>query len=144
MSNQNVSVRWLEKRQFEGQSGAGHKVKMDGPPAHGGEDQGIRPMEMILLGLGGCASFDVVAILEKKRVELEICQVQIDAERSDTVPAVFTKIQLSFEIKAKQPEKLTEKAASQAVSLSVDKFCSVASMLAKGGVEVCHRFELLS
>ncbi|MCU4674279.1 OsmC family protein [Catenovulum sp. 2E275] len=139
MSIQTLNLKWCGKRQFEGTGTNGQKVMLDGPPSAGGENQGIRPMEMVLLGLAGCSAFDVVSILEKKRVELADCQVDISAERADAIPAVFTKIHLTFRVSG---TKLTEKAVSQAVSLSVEKYCSVAAMLMAGSVEITHSFEI--
>ncbi len=140
MSKQKLNLKWCGKRQFLGTGSNGQTVTLDGPLSAGGENQGIRPMEMVLLGLAGCSAFDVVSILEKKRSGLVQCDVDIDAERADATPAVFTKIHLKFIVSA---EKVSEKALTQAICLSVDKYCSVAAMLMSGGVEISHSFEIV-
>ena len=94
-------VKWLDHMSFVGESGSGHSVVMDGAPESGGRDLGVRPMEMLLLGLGGCASFDVVMILQKARQEITNCEVEISAERADSEPKVFTKIHLHFIVEGK-------------------------------------------
>lgn len=132
-----VSLR--EKVCFEGIAGSGSKVIMDGPPEHGGENQGPRPMEMLLLGVGGCASFDVVHILRKKRLEVSDCVCEIKAERAETEPKVFTKIHLHFKLSG---VAITEKAVAKAVELSAEKYCSASIMLGKTA-EMSHSFELI-
>ncbi|WAJ69725.1 OsmC family protein [Catenovulum adriaticum] len=141
MSIQKLNLRWCQKRQFEGTGSNGKKVLLDGPIEAGGENQGIRPMEMVLLGLAGCSAFDVVSILEKKRTGLSQCEVEIEAQRADQIPAVFTQIHLRFLVSG---EKLTTKAVTQAVELSVDKYCSVAAMLLAADVKITHSFEIIS
>ena len=121
-----VRIKWLEQRAFEAKTGSGHTLMMDGPPEHGGQNIAARPMEMVLVGLGGCSAFDVVDILEKSRQRVKDCQIEVDAERADEVPAVFTKIHMHFVIAG---EELNEKHVKRAVELSVDKYCSVAKMM---------------
>ena len=89
-------VKWLDNMSFVGESGSGHSIVMDGPPESGGRNLGVRPMEMLLLGLGGCASFDVVLILQKSKQQIIDCEVQIEAARADKEPKVFTRIHLHF------------------------------------------------
>jgi len=113
---------------FKGTAGSGNSVMMDGPPDHGGENKGPRPMEMLLLGMGGCASFDVVHILRKRRLEINDCICEIEAERADSEPKVFTKIHLHFKVSG---EGVSEKAVARAVELSADKYCSASIMLGK-------------
>ena len=120
-------VKWLDHMTFVGESESGHSVVMDGPPEAGGRNLGIRPMEMILLGLGGCSSFDVVMILQKGRPAITNCHVEITAERAETDPKVYTKIHAHFVVEGKN---LNEKQVAKAVSLSADKYCSVSIMLA--------------
>ena len=93
-----ATVSWLDGRAFVGESGSGHAVVMDGAPEAGGRNIGIRPMEMLLIGVGGCSAFDVVSILEKARQKVTDCRVELNAERADAIPAVFTKIHLQFKI----------------------------------------------
>ena len=132
-------VKWLDHMTFVGESESGHSVVMDGPPAAGGRNLGIRPMEMILLGLGGCSSFDVVSILKKTRQNITNCQVEITAERAETDPKVYTKIHAHFVVEGKD---LNEKQVAKAVSLSADKYCSVSIMLA-ATVDITHDYEII-
>ncbi len=124
---------------FKGTAGSGNSVIMDGPPDHGGENLGVRPMEMLLLGLGGCASFDVVHILRKRRVVVADCVAEITAERAETEPKVFTKIHLHFKVSG---EGVTEKSVARAVELSAEKYCSASIMLGKTA-QMSHSFELV-
>jgi putative redox protein len=113
---------------------------MDGPVDHGGRNIGMRPMEMILLGLGGCSSFDVVQILQKGRNDVVKCVAEISAERVDAVPSVFSKIHLHFVVSGKN---LKTSAVERAVNLSAEKYCSASIMLGKAGVEMTHDFEVI-
>ena len=131
-------VKWLDHMSFVGESGSGHSIVMDGAPESGGRDLGVRPMEMLLLGLGGCASFDVVMILRKARQEITNCEVEISAERADSEPKVFTKIHLHFVVEGKN---ISEAKVARAVSLSAEKYCSASKMLEKTA-EITHDFEL--
>ncbi|MGR8931000.1 MAG: OsmC family protein [Gammaproteobacteria bacterium] len=135
-----ATVKWVNGRMFVGESGSGHAVVMDGPPDHGGRNIGPRPMEMILLGIGGCSSFDVVDILQKGRHDITDCAAELTAERADTVPAVFTKIHLHFTVTGKN---LPTAAVERAVKLSAEKYCSASIMLGKAGVEISHDFEVI-
>ena len=132
-------VKWLDHMTFVGESESGHSVVMDGPPEAGGRNLGIRPMEMILLGLGGCSSFDVLMILQKGRQKVTNCHVEISAERAETDPKVFTKIHAHFVLEGKN---LNQKQVAKAVSLSADKYCSVSIMLAST-VEITHDYEII-
>jgi len=133
-------VKWLDNMSFVGESGSGHSVVMDGAPDSGGRDLGVRPMEMVLLGLGGCTAFDVVSILKKARHAIADCEVHLEAERSEQIPKVFTKIQLKYIIRG---DNLSEKQVARAVSLSAEKYCSVSRMLA-GTAELTHSYELIN
>ena len=135
-----AEVTWAGGVSFRGTSGSGHEVVMDGPPDQGGQNLGVRPMEMLLLGLGGCASFDVVSILRKSRQDVTGCELQLEAERADAVPSVFTRIHLQFVVSGSQ---LKEKQVERAVKLSADKYCSASIMLEKAGVEISHGFEIV-
>jgi len=134
-----ATVKWVDGAMFLGESGSGHALVMDGPPDHGGRNMGPRPMEMLLLGVGGCSSFDVVDILKKSRQEVTGCETQIEAERADAVPAVFTKIHLHFVVSG---IALKENIVKRAVSMSAEKYCSASIMLGNGGVEISHSFEI--
>ncbi|SDB84738.1 OsmC family protein [Acinetobacter boissieri] len=134
------TVQWLENVAFEAKSESGHTVVMDGSPAYGGENRGARPMELILMGLGGCASFDIVTILKKSRQDITDVICQLQAERAESIPAVFTKIHLHFVVKG---HGIKEKQVAKAVELSAEKYCSASKMLTDGGVEITHDFELI-
>ncbi|MEI6544177.1 MAG: OsmC family protein [Methylococcales bacterium] len=135
-----ATIKWVDGVMFVGETGSGHTVVMDGPPDHGGRNMGPRPMEMILIGLGGCSSFDVVQILQKGRNDIVSCVTEIAAERVDAVPSVFTKIHLHFIVSGKG---LKESAVERAVKLSAEKYCSASIMLGKAGVEITHDFEVI-
>lgn len=132
-------VKWLDHLSFVGESGSGHSVVMDGSTEHGGRDLGVRPMEMVLLGLGGCSSIDVVLMLKKARQDVTDCQVLIEAERADAVPAVFTRVKLKFVVEGRQ---LSAKQVERIVALSVEKYCSVTKMLEKE-VEIGFETEIV-
>lgn len=135
----NVRIKWLDHMSFVGESTSGHSVVMDGSPENGGRNLGPRPMEMILLGLGGCTSFDIVSILQKSRVAVEDCEVQISAERVDATPAVFSKIHVHYIVKG---EGLQDKQVKRAVNLTSEKYCSV-SMMLKSSVEISYDYEIV-
>lgn len=111
---------------FVGESGSGHSVVLDGSPEHGGRNLGVRPMEMVLIGLGGCTAFDVVLMLQKSRQNVIDVEINLDATRSEDVPQVFTSITLHFKVWGKG---LSEKHVERAVNLSAEKYCSVTKML---------------
>lgn len=135
-----VRIKWMEPMAFVAETGSGHTLVMDGPPDHGGQNLAARPMEMVLAGLGGCSAFDVVEILKKSRQHIQDCQVLVDAERADDIPAVFTKIHMHFIISGSE---LNAKHVNRAVDLSVDKYCSVAKML-RPNVVISYDYEILS
>jgi len=134
-----TTVRWKGDVVFEGRTETGHTVVMDGPPEHGGRNQGPRPMEMLLLGMGGCTSFDVVHILRRMRADVTDCRVDISAERASEEPKVFTRIHAHFTVTGRN---LKEKTVERAVSLSAEKYCSAAIMLGKTA-EMSHSFEIV-
>ncbi len=133
-------VKWLDNMSFVGESESGHSVVMDGPPESGGRNLGVRPMEMVLLGMGGCTAFDVVLILQRQRQEITDCYVELSSERAEEVPKVFTKIHVHYVVKGKN---LDEKRVARAVDMTAEKYCSVSIMLAKS-VEVTHDFEIIA
>ena len=134
-----ATITWAGDAKFEAESGSGHTITIDGPPDHGGKNQGVRPMELMLLGVGGCASFDVVHILKKSRQDVTGCVAQVEAERVDDVPAVFSKIHLHFVVSG---NGLKESQVKRAVELSAEKYCSASIMLSKGGVAISHSYEI--
>ncbi len=134
-------IKWVQDAMFLGESGTGHAIVMDGPEEHGGRNLGPRPMETLLMGMGGCAAFDVVHILKKSRQKVTNCVAEITAERSDDVPSVFTKIHLNFLVSGIE---LKEKQVKRAVELSAEKYCSASIMLTRAGVEVSHSYEMVA
>ena len=135
-----ATIRWVDGLMMVGESGSGHSVVMDGPEENGGREMGIRPMEMLLLGMGGCSSVDVILILKKSRQAVTDCVAEIVAERADAVPSLFTKIHINFVITGKN---LKQAHVERAVSLSAEKYCSAAIMLQNGGVEITHDYEIV-
>ena len=132
-------VKWVENMMFVGESPSGHGVVMDGPPEMGGKNMGIRPMEMLLLGMGGCGSLDVIGILKKSRVDVVDCMVEMEAERADEIPKVFTRIHAHFVVTGRG---LKPKTVERAISLSADKYCSASIMLG-AMAEITHDFEII-
>jgi putative redox protein len=133
-----VRVKWIEDVAFMGESETGHAVVMDGAPENGGRNIGMRPMEMLLIGMGGCTSFDVVTILKKSRQAVVDCVAEIGAERADEIPKVFTKIHVHFVVTGND---LNDNQVARAVSLSAEKYCSASIMLSKS-VEITHDYEI--
>ena len=135
-----ATVKWVDGAMFLAESGSGHSVVMDGPEDHGGRNMGVRPMEMLLLGMGGCASFDVMSMLNKSRQDVSDCRCELEAERADAVPAVFTKIHLRFIVCGR---KLKDAHVKRAVELSAEKYCSASIMMEAAGVDVSHSYEVI-
>ncbi|MBQ75427.1 MAG: osmotically inducible protein C [Gammaproteobacteria bacterium] len=133
------SVRWVEDVMFEAESDSGHSLLLEGPAEQGGLNRGMRPMELMLLGVGGCSSFDVVTILKKARQKVIGCVAHLEAERGDEVPSVFTRINIHFVVSG---SGLKEKQVSRAVELSAEKYCSASIMLSRGGVDLTHSYEI--
>ncbi|NNM51694.1 MAG: OsmC family protein [Pseudomonadales bacterium] len=133
-------IKWVEEVTFMAESGSGHAVVVDGPPDHGGRNLGPRPMEMLLMGLGACSSFDVVSILKKSRQQVVSCETELEATRADAVPAVFTAIHLRFIVKG---YALKRQAVERAVELSAEKYCSASIMLVHAGVKITHEVTLV-
>ena len=131
-------VKWVDGARFLGESGSGHCVVMDGPPEAGGRNLGVRPMEMLLLGMGGCTAFDVVHILRKGRQPVMGCEVALSAERAESEPKVFTRIHVHFVVSGRglDPDRVR-----RAVRLSAEKYCSASIMLGKTA-EITHDFEI--
>lgn len=132
-------VKLIEGVSFVGQSESGHSVVMDGAPESGGNNLGVRPMEMLLLGLGGCSSFDVVHILRKSRQQVTDCVADLSAERATTDPKVFTRIHIHFTVTGKG---LDPRRVEQAIKLSAEKYCSASIMLGKSA-GITHDFEVV-
>jgi putative redox protein len=132
-------VKWVEQVAFLGESESGHAVLMDGSPAAGGRNLGPRPMEMLLLGAGGCTSFDVITILKKSRQAVTDCYVELDAERAEEDPKVFTKIHMHFVVTGKD---IKPEVVERAIKLSAEKYCSASIMLGQMA-KITHDFEVV-
>lgn len=132
-------VKWIDSDRFLGESGSGHAVVMEGAPAAGESAIGIRPMEMLLLGMGGCTAYDVVSILQKAREAVTDVVVEIEGERADTVPRVYTRIHAHYVVTGRG---LKDAAVARAVKLSAEKYCSVTIMLAATAT-VTHDYEIV-
>lgn len=130
------NVVWQKDRHFLGTAPSGKQVDIDA-----NKEAGASPMELVLLGLGGCASYDVVGILEKSRQDIEDVRCELSALRADTVPAVYTDIHLHFVVTG---NNVKEKQVEKAVELSADKYCSASKMLAAGGVNVTHSYQVVA
>lgn len=136
-----ATIKWVEDAKFLGESGSGHSIVIDGPPEIGGRNAGMRPMELLLIGVGACSSVDVVSILKKARQEVTGCEAKVEAVRVDAIPAVFEKIHLHFIVRGKE---LDDAKVKRAVELSAEKYCSASIMLQKGGVQVTHDYEIIN
>lgn len=133
-----AQVKWIDSVSFVGESDSGHAVVMDGAPESGGRNIGMRPMELLLIGMGGCSSFDVVTILKKARQPITDCVAEITAERAETVPKVFTKIHVHYVVTGRN---LAANQVKRAINLSIEKYCSASLMLGKTA-EITHDFEV--
>ena len=133
-----ATVKWLDGVAFVGESGSGHAMVIDGAPGAGGRNIGPRPLETMLIGLGACSAFDVVTILRKARQEVTDCRVELEAERADAVPAVFTRIRMVFVVSGTE---LRESAVRRAVNLSAEKYCSATAML-RTSVDITHGYRI--
>ncbi|MDA9319279.1 OsmC family protein [Candidatus Thioglobus sp.] len=135
----NLSVNWVDGMLMVGKSHSGHSITMDGPIEIGGENLGVRPMEMLLLGVAGCTMIDVVTTLKKMRQDLSHCETKISAERANEHPKVFTDIHIKFLVKGKN---LDSKKVDKAITLSAEKYCSASIMLGKTA-KITHDFKVL-
>jgi len=134
-----ATIRWVDDAMFVGEAGSGHAVVIDGPPDAGGRNAGIRPMELVLTGVGACTAFDVVAILRKSRQAIDDCRVEVEAERAAEPPRVFTRIHIHFVVSGRG---LKPAAVERAVNLSAEKYCSATLML-RDAVTITHDFEIV-
>ena len=135
----NISVNWIDGMLMVGKSHSGHSITMDGPPEIGGDNLGVRPMEMLLLGVAGCTMIDVVTTIKKMRQELTNCETKLSAERADEHPKVFTDIHIQFILKG---QDLDSKKVEKAITLSAEKYCSASIMLGKTA-SITHDFEIV-
>ena len=135
----NISVNWVDGLLMVGKSDSGHTITMDGPPESGGENLGVRPMEILLLGVAGCTMIDVVTTLKKMRQDLSHLETKINAERATDHPKVFTDIHIQFVVKGKD---LDPKKVDKAITLSAEKYCSASIMLGETAT-ITHDFEVV-
>ncbi len=133
-------IKWVQDVMFVAESGSGHGIVLDGASDSGGRNLGMRPMELMALGVGSCSSYDVVTILKKARQDVTACEVGIEASRVKATPSVFESIHLNFVVTGKA---LDEAQVRRAVELSADKYCSASIMLKNGGVKITHAFEIV-
>jgi putative redox protein len=133
-------IKWLDGVTMVAESASGHAVVMDGPPEYGGRNLGIRPMEMLLIGMGGCTEFDVLHILRKARQEVTGCEVLLEAQRAETDPKVFTEIHAHFIVSGRD---LSEKWVAKAIALSAGKYCSASIMLG-ATAKITHDYEIVN
>ncbi len=131
-------VKWVQDVMFLGESGSGHSVVMDGAPDAGGRNVGFRPMEMMLMGLAGCSAFDVVLILKRSREDITDCVVDVDGDRADTDPKVFTNVRMHYIVTGRN---LDAKKVERAVKLSEEKYCSASAMFGKTAT-LTHTIEI--
>jgi putative redox protein len=135
-----ATVRWLGEVAFVGESGSGHGIVLDGAPEHGGRNVGLRPMEAVLVGVGACSAFDVVTILAKSRERVTDCRVELEAQRYEEIPKVFTCIDMLFVVEGRE---LSPSKVRRAIDLSAEKYCSASAMMRTAGVELTHTFEIV-
>ena len=135
----NISVKWIDGMLMVGKSDSGHAIIMDGPPEIGGENLGVRPMEMLLLGMTGCTVIDVISTLKKMREDVVDCQTQVSADRSEEYPKVFTNIHVHFVLRGKQLNPLK---VDKAIKLSAEKYCSASIMIGKTAI-ITHDYEII-
>ena len=138
--NKIATVKWVDGMSFVGETASGHAVVMDGPPDIGGKNLGPRPMEMVLLGLGGCTAVDVMMILQKGGQAVQDCRIEVSAERAETIPKVYTKIHLHYVVTG---HDLSAAKVERAVNLSAEKYCSVSKMLEQAAT-LTHDFEVVN
>lgn len=134
-----ATIKWTGEIGFAGKAESGHTIHMDGAPEAGGQNKGSRPMEVVLIGMGGCTAFDVVHILRKSRQEITDCVAELEAQRAETDPKVFTHIHIHFIVTGKD---LDPKKIQHAIELSATKYCSASIMLAKTA-KITHDFEII-
>lgn len=133
-----AKVTLLNNMQFTGTASSGHSLTMDADEAFGGHNTGFRPMELLLVGFGGCSGMDVISILRKKRQEVSGLEINIKGEKSDTDPKIYKEVHIEYLVKGKGIEK---NAVERAISLSLDKYCSVGATLAKAGT-ITHSYRI--
>jgi putative redox protein len=135
-----TQITWKGKMVFEGKTESGHSVSMDAKPEFGGEERGPRPMELLMVALGGCTGMDVISILKKIRIDLESMTINIDSEQATEHPKVFTKINIEYNFTGKN---IKEENVKKAIELSQEKYCSVSAML-KEKAEITYKWNIIN
>ena len=133
-------IKWIEDLSFLGESGTGHSLVMDGPESLGGHGTGMRPMELLLLGMGGCTSFDMIQMLKKSRQDIVDCVVDVSADRSEEIPKIFTDIHVQYTITGRN---VKEAHVKRAVELSTEKYCSASIMLG-ASAKITHDYTIIN
>ncbi len=133
-------IKWVQDVMFVAESDSGHAIVLDGAPASGGRNMGMRPMELMALSVGSCSSYDVVTILKKSRQSVTSCEAEVTAERVDATPAIFESIHLHFKVSGND---LSDKQVQRAIELSAEKYCSASIMMKNAGVKVSHDYEIV-
>lgn len=134
-----ATIKWVDGVSFVGEAESGHAVVIDGPPDAGGRNIGMRPMEMVLVGMGACTAFDVVSILQKARQPVTDCRVELSAERAAEIPKVFTDIHVHFKVTG---HGLKSAQVERAINLSAEKYCSATIMIGKTA-RITHDYEII-
>lgn len=137
--NNTAQVTWVEDMQFVGEAGSGHAIVLDGAEAAGGRNMGLRPMELLLVGLAGCTAMDVKFILQRKRQSVTGVQVKVEATRADEHPRIFTHIKLEYIVRGRG---LSEKAIKDSIELSESTYCSASAMLGKAS-EISYTYQIV-
>ena len=134
-----AKVTLLNNMQFTGTASSGHTLSMDADDASGGQNAGFRPMELLLVGFGGCSGMDVISILRKKKQQVSGLEINVKGEKSETAPKIYKEVHIEYVVKGKGVEKM---AVERAISLSLDKYCSVGATLAKAGT-ITHSYRIV-
>jgi len=134
-----AKITYVNGMQFVGEAGSGHAIVMDGTPEAGGKNTGLRPMELLLIGIGGCSGMDVVSILKKKRQDVTGFEINVNGQKAETYPQKFTEIDIEFIIRGKN---ISEEAVKRAVQLSMEKYCSVKATL-EGSAKIDYVYKII-
>lgn len=134
-----AKVTLLDNMQFSGTASSGHTLIMDADNASGGHNTGFRPMELLLVGFGGCSGMDVISILRKKRQQVTGLEINVTGEKSDTAPKIYKEVHIEYVVKGKGVDTM---AVERAISLSLEKYCSVGATLAKAG-RITHSYRIV-
>ena len=135
----NAKVTYTNGLQFVGESSSGHAIVMDGDPKVGGHNTGLRPMELLLVGLGGCAGMDVISIMKKKKQDVTGLEINVEGQKAENYPKKFTDINIAFIIKGRN---ISEDALKKSIDLSMNKYCSVKATL-EGSAKINYSYKII-